>query len=54
MHVWSGGFELAAGTTDGEVFYSEDGGNSWQTIASGLAPVSKGGHYRHLQAEHAG
>jgi photosystem II stability/assembly factor-like uncharacterized protein len=50
MAVWPGGFVLFAGTTDGDVFASEDGGDSWQRIASGLAPVSKGGHYVPLTA----
>ena len=33
----SGG--LFAGTTDGELFASEDGGDSWELIADGLPPV---------------
>ena len=44
-----GGFTLFAGTTDGEVFASEDEAQSWTRIAGGLAPVSKGNHYRALQ-----
>jgi photosystem II stability/assembly factor-like uncharacterized protein len=43
MHVWPGGFALAAGTLEGEIFYSGDGGESWSTIARGLPPISKGG-----------
>ena len=27
------------------------GGDSWSTIVSGLAPISKGGHYAGLVAE---
>jgi photosystem II stability/assembly factor-like uncharacterized protein len=50
MAVWPGGFAIFAGTTDGDVFASEDGGDTWARIASGLAPVSKGGHYRPLTA----
>jgi photosystem II stability/assembly factor-like uncharacterized protein len=42
---WPGGFALFAGTTDGDVFVSEDRGETWATIAAGLAPVSKGDHY---------
>lgn len=49
MAVWTNNFALFAGTTDGEVFLSEDEGESWSQIASGLAPISKGGHYRQLQ-----
>ncbi|HTE86896.1 MAG TPA: glycosyl hydrolase, partial [Dehalococcoidia bacterium] len=46
----AGGFELFAGTTDGEVYASPDGAATWSRIAAGLAPVSKGGHYVPLQA----
>jgi photosystem II stability/assembly factor-like uncharacterized protein len=49
MSAYPGGFTLFAGTTDGEVFASEDGAKSWTRIASALTPVSKGGHYRHVQ-----
>jgi photosystem II stability/assembly factor-like uncharacterized protein len=45
MASWPGGFTLFAATTDGDVFASEDGGESWATIASDLAPISKGEHY---------
>ena len=47
---YPGGFTLFAGNTDGEVFCSENGADSWTTIASGLKPISKGGHFRNLQA----
>jgi photosystem II stability/assembly factor-like uncharacterized protein len=42
-------FSLFAGTTDGEVFESDDEAEHWTRIASGLAPVSKIHHYRNLQ-----
>lgn len=42
-------FQLFVGTTDGEVLMSSDEGDGWERIASGLAPVSKGGHYRNLR-----
>jgi photosystem II stability/assembly factor-like uncharacterized protein len=45
MDVWDDGFALFAGTTDGDVFFSDDQGNHWSTISKGLAPVSKVGHY---------
>lgn len=51
MNEYPGGFALFAGTTDGEVFFSEDQGEHWATIARELAPVSKGGHYRGLRPE---
>jgi len=43
-------FALFAATTAGEILSSEDGGESWKQIISGLAPISKGGHYRALVA----
>ena len=49
MSSYPGGFSLFIGNTDGEVYCSEDGAASWTRIAAGLTPVSKGGHYRHLQ-----
>ena len=45
----NGSFELFAGTTDGDIFYSNDQGNHWTTILSGLPPVSKFHHYRGLR-----
>lgn len=42
-------FSIFAATTNGEVWASEDGGERWSEIASGLPPVSKGGHYQLLQ-----
>ena len=49
MSSYPGGFSLFLGTTDGDVFLSDDGAQSWTRIGSALTPVSKGGHYRHLQ-----
>jgi photosystem II stability/assembly factor-like uncharacterized protein len=51
LNEYPGGFALIAGTTDGEVFFSEDEGETWTTIARDLAPVSKSGHYRGLRPE---
>ena len=50
MDVWSDGFALFAGTTDGEIFYSADEGESWQKIIQGIGPVSKAHHHHNLQA----
>jgi photosystem II stability/assembly factor-like uncharacterized protein len=47
--AYPAGFVLFAGTTDGIVFASEDEAESWTRIADGLAPVTKGRHYRALQ-----
>ena len=41
---------IFAATTAGEIFYSEDLGERWNKIVSGLAPISKAGHYRNLVA----
>jgi photosystem II stability/assembly factor-like uncharacterized protein len=46
---YPGGFTLFAGTTDGEIFASDDGADHWELIGARLAPVSKGNHYRSLQ-----
>jgi photosystem II stability/assembly factor-like uncharacterized protein len=39
---------IYAATTAGEIYCSEDLGDSWQVIVKGLAPISKAGHYRPL------
>lgn len=44
-----GGFTLFLGNTDGEVYESRDGAQSWTCIASGLAPVSKSVHAANLK-----
>jgi photosystem II stability/assembly factor-like uncharacterized protein len=41
---------IFAATTSGEVFCSEDLGERWKKIISGLPPISKAGHYRNLVA----
>jgi photosystem II stability/assembly factor-like uncharacterized protein len=46
---YPGGFTLFVGTTDGEVYASDDQAAHWTRIASGLAPISKIHHYRNLQ-----
>jgi photosystem II stability/assembly factor-like uncharacterized protein len=38
--------QVFAASTGGEVFWSNDAGDSWQMITDALAPVSKGWHYR--------
>jgi photosystem II stability/assembly factor-like uncharacterized protein len=42
--------QIFAATTSGEVFRSEDMGDHWQKIISGLPAISKSGHYRNLVA----
>jgi photosystem II stability/assembly factor-like uncharacterized protein len=46
---YQGGFALFIGDTGGNVYCSEDEAASWTQIASNLAPISKGGHYRAFQ-----
>jgi photosystem II stability/assembly factor-like uncharacterized protein len=53
LNVWPGGSALFAGTTDGDVFASEDEGDTWSTIARRIGAVSKGGHHRMLPLDEA-
>jgi photosystem II stability/assembly factor-like uncharacterized protein len=48
-----GGSSLFAATTAGEVFASDNGGESWKLAVTGLAPISKAGHYRGLMLANA-
>ena len=41
---------IFAATTSGDIHHSDDAGDSWSVIASGLAPISKDAHYKDLQA----
>lgn len=43
--AYPGGYTLFIGTTAGDVYASEDQAESWTKIATGLAPISKGGHH---------
>ena len=53
LNVWPGGATLFAGTTDGDVFASDDEGDTWSTIARRIGAVSKGGHHLMLPLEDA-
>jgi photosystem II stability/assembly factor-like uncharacterized protein len=46
----NGTCSIFGGTTGGELFVSEDGGENWSCVASDLAPISKKGHERLLAA----
>ena len=46
LHQWAGGKMLTIATATGQVYVSEDAGESWSCVVDDLAPVSKGGHYR--------
>jgi photosystem II stability/assembly factor-like uncharacterized protein len=45
LEDWGTSFSLFAATATGEVWCSDDGGERWDEIVSGLAPISKGDHY---------
>jgi photosystem II stability/assembly factor-like uncharacterized protein len=49
MEVCDSSCALFAATTDGEILYSADEGDSWSKIAEGLPAVSKNGHYLRLR-----
>jgi photosystem II stability/assembly factor-like uncharacterized protein len=49
IDAWNGGSALFAGTTDGDVFSSEDEGENWKKIISGIGAISKAHHYQNLQ-----
>jgi photosystem II stability/assembly factor-like uncharacterized protein len=46
LHRWVRTNAFYVGTAVGDVFASEDGGEEWEHIASGLPPISKVGHYK--------
>ncbi|MET0659696.1 MAG: hypothetical protein ABW110_16230 [Steroidobacteraceae bacterium] len=48
MVSWPGGYGFFAGSTDGEVFFSNDRGATFARIAQGIPPVSKCVHYSNL------
>ena len=45
LEDWGESFSIFAATVTGEVWASEDGGENWSEIVSGMAPVSKCEHY---------
>ena len=49
--AYPGGYTVFVGDTEGTVFASEDGGDSWTRIADTLAPVTKGNHAEALRGE---
>ena len=48
LEDWGDGFSIFAATATGEVWGSDDGGEHWSEIVTGLAPISKGPHYKML------
>lgn len=51
IESWGNGFGLYTADSDGQVFESLDGGETWCIVAD-VAPVSKGEFYRGLQKDH--
>jgi len=45
LEDWGESFSLFGATATGEVWCSDDGGEHWTEVLSGLAPISKGNHY---------
>ena len=50
LEDWGDSFSLFGATATGEVWCSDDGGEHWREVLSGLAPISKGPHYRAFMA----
>lgn len=53
LNTWPGGSALFAGTTDGDVFLSQNEGETWSTIARRIGAISKGGHHLALPIDEA-
>jgi photosystem II stability/assembly factor-like uncharacterized protein len=49
MVSWPGGWGFFIATLDGNIHMSENGGESWALIASGLPLIAKAHHWRYLQ-----
>jgi photosystem II stability/assembly factor-like uncharacterized protein len=50
LDAYGSGCSLMAATTAGEVFASDDAGETWDLVVKDLAPISKGGHFVPLMA----
>jgi photosystem II stability/assembly factor-like uncharacterized protein len=48
LEAAGGTCSLFAATTAGEVYWSDDSGDHWSLAITGLAPISKAGHYLQL------
>ena len=49
LEAWPNGSSIYLGNTDGEVWISDDDGDSWRCAVTGLGPVSKTIHYTILR-----
>jgi photosystem II stability/assembly factor-like uncharacterized protein len=48
LEDWGESLSLFVATATGEVWCSDDAGEHWSEILNGLAPISKGAHYKLL------
>ena len=49
QEVWREDYRVFAGTIDGEIYRSGEGGRRWSKIIDGLPPISKLFHYQALE-----
>jgi photosystem II stability/assembly factor-like uncharacterized protein len=50
-HLSPAGLSVFAGTSVGDIWGSDDGGDSWSLVVGSIPPVSKGAHYRHFVSD---
>jgi photosystem II stability/assembly factor-like uncharacterized protein len=50
-HRWGSQLTLIAGTSVGEIWISDNAGDTWSLAISDLPPISKGAHYRHFVSD---
>jgi len=46
LYHWDDKIMLIAGTATGEIYATENDGESWYVVSDDVPPISKGGHYR--------
>jgi photosystem II stability/assembly factor-like uncharacterized protein len=51
LEAWDTGYAVYAGNTDGDIYCSDDEGESWSKIIEGIPAVSKTIHYTILRAD---
>jgi hypothetical protein len=45
LEAWNGGYGVYAGNTDGEIYYTDDEGDTWRKVVEGIPAISKTIHY---------
>jgi hypothetical protein len=53
QHSSAIGTSLFIGTAIGDVYASDNAGESWTLAATGIPPISKGGHFRFFLTQEA-